>query len=98
MSTGTSLGPLAPYIEDLLLWDQPLGEPVYQIPQSVAASVILTDCSPLLPVQVKPFAAGLGTKFVLAFMQAAFDPTIPVLFWKDTYIVHVHTAHLQRSC
>ena len=72
MSTGTSLDPL--------LWDQPFGEPVYQIPQSVAARVILTDCGPLLPIQVKPFAAGLGTKFVLAFTQAAFDPAISVLF------------------
>lgn len=48
MSTGTSLRPLAPYTEGLLLWDQPFGEPVYQIPQSVAAGVILTDCGPLL--------------------------------------------------
>lgn len=47
-------------LEDLLLWDQPFGEPVYQIPQSVTVSVILTDCGPLLPtVKVIQFASGL---------------------------------------
>lgn len=44
-----------------MLWDQPFGEPVYQIPQSVTVGVILTDCGPLLPtVKAIQFASGLG--------------------------------------
>lgn len=61
-----------------MLWDQPFGTPVYQIPQSVAASVTLTDSGRLLlTVKAILVCCRLGTSSVLAFRQAAL--TLPTL-------------------